>query len=247
MDRKQFRKALYEALDNQKLSLEEAYGLQKDGSYFDNCGGDGVKAIKIDGLKNPDGHWVEVGRAVRDFQKDPKTKRAYIDTKRKKYAPQVKKWLKENNPTQWYCESEASSYYRADSIVIWYQKEDASLTESVNLSKLSFGKKIEIYNECVYDQRLEIRTKDFGDIFKGFNNDEIFEIMLRSQLPRKTVIVVPYPDSVRYVELMGFVSRKQFETWFDEMLDGKHSRFQEVADNIAELLEDEDAKRYYLG
>lgn len=247
MDRKQFRKALYEALDNQKLSLEEAYGSQKDGSWLDDCGGDGVIAIKIDGLNFSNTNWADIEKTLRAFKKDAKTKRAYIDTKGKKYVTQVKKWLKENNPTQWYCEAKASSTYRDDSIVIWYQKEDASLTEGVNLSKLSFGKKIEIYNECVYDQRLEIRTKDFGDIFKGFNNDEIFEIMLRSQLPRKTVIVVPYPDSVRYVELMGFVSRKQFETWFDEMLDGKHSRFQEVADNIAELLEDQDAKRYYLG
>ena len=118
-----------ESLDIQNTVLEEAYGLQKDGSWFDNYGGDGVNAIKIDGLKNPSGHWADVAKAVRAFKKDPKTKRATIDVKRKKYAPQVKKWLSERKPTQWYCDAKASGAYRDDSIDIWYQTE-GSLSES---------------------------------------------------------------------------------------------------------------------
>lgn len=85
---------------------------------------DSFTAFKLDGC---DEHTREfdMWQKKKAFEQSEGIKKVWLDTKRKKYSPAIKKFVKEYNPSEFYCgyaHAEDDPHYHNDSIVVEYKE-----------------------------------------------------------------------------------------------------------------------------
>ena len=82
-------------------------------------------AVKIDGVDNtfptmPFGRRLDDEKKAREFSSKAKT--AYVGAKGKDGMASVKKWIKENNPSQFFAKWKETDSYKDDSVELTYIK-----------------------------------------------------------------------------------------------------------------------------
>lgn len=84
-------------------------------------------AVNIKGLDSNDFYTEPFGRSINDRKKAKEfaqsAKSGYADCKGKPSVPAVRKWIRENNPTEFYAMwKKDSNFYKDDSVEIYYKK-----------------------------------------------------------------------------------------------------------------------------
>ena len=102
---------------NEAKKRKASFGKTKDMSY----------AVQIDSLDSNDFYTQAFGRQISDLKKADEfiktAKKGYVDGKGKATLPAVRKWVKENQPSEFYAKWKSdSSWYKDDSIEIFYKK-----------------------------------------------------------------------------------------------------------------------------
>ena len=94
------------------------------GKAFYGTKGEQKLACKLDFVSCNDFPFQLFGRVLADHQKvrewQTKAKKEYIDSKGKAGMASVKKWIKENNPSQFYILWKESNFYKDDTLQIYY-------------------------------------------------------------------------------------------------------------------------------